>query len=101
MNTQAKMKIDDLIMKKLDANNVRRPICNTNKGDLELCVLKGGTRYYLTLDSVPLEKELNDTLMDILFKVEVPQVNKLSTLLTPQEVTPPTVIKKPRTPKVK
>lgn len=71
MTTQEKLKIDDLIMKKLEANNVRRPICLTNKGALELCIRKGETQYYLTLDSVPCEKELNRDLMDILFKPEV------------------------------
>lgn len=71
-----KKKIDDQIMKKLDANNIRRPICLTNKGALELVIVKGGNEYYLTLDSVPVEKELNRELMDILFKPEVPQVKK-------------------------
>lgn len=70
MNIQEKLKIDDQIMKKLDASNIRRPICLTNKGALELCIVKGGTQYYLTLDSVPVEKELNRELMDILFKIE-------------------------------
>ena len=60
-------------MTKLDASNVRRLICDTNKGKLELCALKGGNQYYLTLDSVPLELGLNLELMQILFPVEIPQ----------------------------
>jgi hypothetical protein len=71
MNTKEKMKIDDQLMKKLDANTIRRSICLTNKGALELCIVKGGTEYYLTLDSVPITKELNHELMEILFKPEI------------------------------
>ena len=70
---QDKLKIDDKIMKLLNASTIRRPICLTNKGALELCVRKGESNYFLTLDSVPIEKELNDKLMNILFKPEVPQ----------------------------
>lgn len=58
--------------------DIRRLICNTNKGVLELAVRKGEGKYFLTLDSVPLEKEMNDKLMDLLFKPEIPTVNKVA-----------------------
>ena len=76
MNTNEKLKIDDKIMKKLEANTIRRLICITNKGQLDLVIRKGENDYFLTLDSVPIEKELNRELMDILFKPEVPQIDK-------------------------
>lgn len=101
MNTQEKLKIDDQIMKKLDASNIRRSICKTNKGALELCIVKGGTEYYLTLDSVPVEKELNRELMDILFKPEVPQINKPITINAVTASTIVGTIKKGRPAKIK
>lgn len=70
---------DDKIMKMLEVVDIRRVICNTNKGVLEVMIRKGDTKYFLTLDSVPLAKELNKELMDTLFPIkqsEVPQVNK-------------------------
>ena len=73
---QGTIKQDDIIMKTLGVGEIRRVICNTNKGVLELMIRKGDTKYFLTLDSVPLEKEINKTLMDLLFKQETPQVCK-------------------------
>lgn len=88
-------KIDDLVMKALDIKVIRRLICKTDKGELELVIRKGETRHFLTMDAVPLPKEKNDELMDILFKKEIAQVNKFpevdnSTITT----TSPVVIKK-------
>jgi hypothetical protein len=74
-----KLKKDDQIMKILNVSEVRRYICGTDKGILELLIRKGQNSYHLTLDSVPLDKETNKELMDLLFPVkqlEVPQVNK-------------------------
>ena len=68
------IKIDDQIIKKLGVNEIRRIICNTDKGVLELMIRKGENHYFLTMDSVPLDPILNKELMDILFKVEIPQV---------------------------
>lgn len=67
---------DNEIMRVLKVSEVRRIICNTNKGVLELMLRKGDTKYFLTLDSVPLDKETNKELMDLLFKPEIPQVKK-------------------------
>lgn len=89
MTNQEKLKIDDKIMKLLEASTIRRSICKTNKGALELCIVKGGTEYYLTLDSVPVEKELNRELMGILFKSEIPQITDTTlptTLLEPKSL---------------
>lgn len=70
-------KQDDQIMKLLGVNQVRRVICDTDKGRLDLMIRKGESKYFLVLDAVPLEPMLNKELMDILFPiVEVPQVNK-------------------------
>ena len=76
-----KLKKDDQIMKILNVSEVRRYICGTDKGILELLIRKGQNSYHLTLDSVPLDKETNKELMDLLFPVkqlEVPQVSKFN-----------------------
>lgn len=73
------LKQDDAIFKTLNLKTINRLICTTDKGILTLQIRKGETHYYLCLDSVPLEKELNKTLMELIFpvaKVEVPQVHK-------------------------
>lgn len=78
-NIQNSLKTDDAIFKALDLKTINRLICTTDKGVLSLQIRKGETNYHLCLDSVPLSKELNRTLMDLLFpipKMEVPQVNK-------------------------
>lgn len=74
------LKQDDAIFKALDLKTINRLICTTDKGVLTLQIRKGETNYHLCLDSVPLDKELNKTLMELLFpipKLEVPQVNKI------------------------
>lgn len=74
-----KLKKDDQIMKILKVSEVRRLICGTEKGMLELFIRKGENNYALSLDSVPLDKETNKELMDLLFKPEdekIPEVNK-------------------------
>lgn len=73
------LKADDLLMKNLELKTINRLICTTDKGVLSLQIRKGEQNYHLCLDSVPLNKELNKTLMDLLFpvsKVEIPIVNK-------------------------
>ena len=71
------IKQDDALMKLLNGvTTIRRIICNTNKGALELELRKGETNYHLVLDSVPLDKEENDKIMDLLFKPEIPEVTK-------------------------
>lgn len=73
-------KNDDAIMKILEVNVIRRLICTTNKGPLELMIRKGENNYFLTLDATPLDKEVNDKLMGILFKPEIPQVKDMGTI---------------------
>ncbi len=63
------LKQDDLLMKTLDVKVIQRLICYTDKGMLALQIRKGENKYHLTLDSVPVEKELNKTLMDLLFPI--------------------------------
>lgn len=79
MNIQNSLKLDDQIFKQLDLKTINRLICTTDKGVLSLQIRKGEQNYHLCLDSVPVEKELNKTLMDLLFpipKMEVLQVKK-------------------------
>jgi len=64
-------KQDDSVMKALDVKVIRRLICNTDKGPLDLVIRKGENNYFLMLDSTPLDKEVNDKLMGILFKPEI------------------------------
>lgn len=75
------IKQDDSVMKILGVQTIQRIICETDKGTLKLQIRKGDTNYHLILDSVPLSKDDNKELMDLLFPanvLEVPQVNKLS-----------------------
>ena len=84
------LKQDDLLMKTLDVKVIQRLICYTDKGMLALQIRKGENKYHLTLDSVPVEKELNKTLMDLLFpipKMEIPQVKKDLVAETTQKYT--------------
>jgi hypothetical protein len=67
-------KNDDQIIKCLDVKVIRRLICITDKGNLDLVIRKGESNYFLSLDATPLDKEVNDKLMGILFKPEVPTV---------------------------
>ncbi len=83
------LKKDDQVIKLLGIQEIRRIICDTEKGTLRLVIRKGETKYFLTLDAVPLDKEKNDALMAVLFPVkemEVPGVNKGSVVLAPDEV---------------
>ena len=40
-------------------------ICHTNAGPLEISIRKDENEYYITLDSVPVEKELNRELLKL------------------------------------
>lgn len=72
-----KKKIDDLVIKTLDLKVIRRLVCQTDKGPLELVIRKGESNYFMSLDATPCDKEINDKLMDILFKPEVPTIKKV------------------------
>lgn len=67
---------DDQIMKLLDLKEIRRVICNSDKGYLNLVIRKGEKEYHLTLDAVPLPKELNKEIMDLLFPKEITSQDK-------------------------
>lgn len=74
------LKADNLVMRCLDIHTINRVICNTDKGVLCLQIRKGETNYNFVLDAVPVSKEQNKELFDILFSntaTEKPQqVNK-------------------------
>ncbi len=71
------LKQDDKIIKALDIKVIRRLLCITDKGQLDLVIRKGENKYFLSLDSVPLPREINDELMEIMFPVkQVPEVDK-------------------------
>ena len=74
------IKIDHEVMRILDLKEVRRIICDTDKGTLKLLIRKGESEYHLELDAVPLLPSVNKELMTLLFpipKMEAPkQVNK-------------------------
>lgn len=73
------LKQDDALMKSLNLVTINRLICYTDKGMLTLQIRKGDNQYHLCLDSVPVDKQLNKELMELLFPVkplEVPQVKK-------------------------
>lgn len=64
------LKTDTSLMTLLrGVTKVSRLLCKTNMGELMLCLEKGSNEYYLSLDSVPLDKETNKEVMDLLFPV--------------------------------
>ena len=70
-------KQDTKIMDLLHIAEIRRVICNTEKGFLNLVLRKGESEYFLTLDAVPLDKETNKEVLELLFpKQPIPQINK-------------------------
>jgi len=71
--------IDDKIMKLLGVTVIRRLICNTNKGPLELMTRKGESKYFLTLDSIPLGVDANNEIMDLMYKKEVLEPSAVAT----------------------
>ncbi len=77
---------DKHIMTLLGVSELSRVIAHTNKGYLTLLLRKNEDKYHLILDSVPLDKETNKELMEMLFpkkELEIPQVNK--DMLFPKE----------------
>lgn len=73
-------KSDTKIMEILGVEELRHLIAETNKGSLTLMLRKGETEYHLVLDAVPLNKEDNKDLMQILFpakEFQIPQVNRI------------------------
>lgn len=72
------IKQDNFVMEQLKCQEVRHYIADTNKGALTLMLRKGETKYIFVLDAVPVEKDVHDELMAVLFPVKdpVPQVNR-------------------------
>ena len=73
------IKLDNFIMEQLKCQEVRHYIADTNKGALTLMLRKGETKYIFVLDAVPVEKDVHDELMAVLFPIKenvVPQVQK-------------------------
>lgn len=73
------IKQDHKIMEILGVNEIRHLIAHTSKGELTFMLRQGGTEYQFVLDAVPVEKNANKELTDILFpqkQIEIPQVNK-------------------------
>lgn len=93
-------KQDDSVIKTLDIKVIRRLICQTDKGPLELVIRKGENNYFMSLDATPLDKEMNDKLMGILFKPEISTTNK-QIPNKPLEETIPIVKKMGRPAKIK
>lgn len=78
---------DDAIFKSLDLKWIDRLVCITDRGNFSLKIRKGDTSYHLCLDSVPLDKKVNDELITLLFpkpNMEVPQVNKIPFIHHPE-----------------
>lgn len=61
------LKTDQAIISLLKLVRVDRIICDTDKGLLKLCLRKGESNYYFTLDATELPKDLNKELFEILF----------------------------------
>lgn len=78
-------KKDNELMRILDLKEISRVICNTDKSYLTLKLRKGEKEYWLHLDSVPLSKEDNQEVMQLLFpKTEtVPQVKTVGSVTNP------------------
>lgn len=63
---------DHKIMSIINVQEIKRIICDTDKGTLKLCLRKGEKDYYFTLDAVELDKNTNKELFETLYPV-VPQ----------------------------
>jgi len=71
------LKRDQEIMKKLKVSSLAYILLRTNMGDVHLNLRFGEDHYFLSLDSVPMEKEKQDELMAILFPEPIHEVPKL------------------------
>jgi len=61
------IKQDNEIMRLLKVEYISHPIVNTSKGMLSLNLRKNEEEYKLLLDSVPVEKETEYTLMKLIY----------------------------------
>ncbi len=79
-----KIKKDEKIMAVLGITEIRHLIAHTSKGELSLLLRKDSKEYIFVLDAVPVDKDVNKELMDLLFPVkaqEIPQVKKTDTIV--------------------
>lgn len=76
---------DKMLMDILRVTEVRHVLAHTNKGELCLCLRKAEQDYFLTLDSVPLDKDESDDVMELLFPkaIPVPQPMVAPSVMTP------------------
>lgn len=70
------IKQDKEIIRVLKLDRVSHLIRQTDLGELSITLRKGSDDYFMTLDSVPLEKYKNDELMKLIFGGGVQKVNK-------------------------
>ena len=52
-------------LKNYKVDKLSHLICHTNAGPLEISIRKDENEYYITLDSVPVDKELNRELLKL------------------------------------
>lgn len=74
-------------MEVLGVTEIRHYVAQTNKGDLTLMLRKGESEYNFVLDAVPLDKDMNKELMELLYpisKPDVPQVKKIPMINHPE-----------------
>lgn len=70
------LKRDQEVMKKLKVSSMAYLVLRTNMGDVHLNLRFGEDHYFLSLDSVPMEKEKQDEMMALLFPEPVKKVSK-------------------------
>lgn len=61
------IKNDVEIMKLLKIGEIRHVLAHTDRGELCICLRKGETKYFFTLDAVEVDKDVNEGLMKIFF----------------------------------
>lgn len=73
---------DHQVMQILNITEIRRIICDTDKGTLKLCIRKGESNYHFTLDAVELPKEVNKELFELLYPIETKEEESVLAMKT-------------------
>lgn len=71
----ATIRKDIRIMELLGLNEISHMVAKTSKGDLTLQLRKGEATYHLVLDAIPVDREIHEELMQLLYGADIPQVN--------------------------
>lgn len=71
------LKRDQEVMRKLKVSSMAYLVLRTNMGDVHLNLRKDEDHYFLSLDSVPMEKEKEDEMMALLFPEPIHEVKKV------------------------